>query len=438
MKRSKISLLISLLLFFTLTKAQQLYDDFEGTPQIAYGFINGVFENNTTNTNQSGINSSATCAKYTRYVGVPYDVIVIDPISPMYDLSDYLSGEKKITMMVKTDVSVSVQITLENSLNAKPDNHPTGRHSEYKTTTSGTNEWELLTFNFDQQPDAGVDNTDVDRMVILFDPGNNTNHVFYFDNIMGPEFYDPCETSSLVDSIAEDFDCQRNVSFDFSNGTFTVVENPMNEINNTSNNCGQFIKWTTMPDGAFGGAIDNPFTTDTYISAKIDIYDPNAPQKFLISMQDANNTELSIDSITTIASADWITYSLDFSTISPSESIEKFAFLFNPSTETEDTIYIDNFIFSKEIVSTSIPNEFENIISLYPNPVQKSSQIIIELKSEGAMGTIEIISIDGKLMETITVRTKKTIIDVSNYAKGNYIAKIVLNNNTTITTRITK
>tara|TARA_B100001741_G_C16391637_1_gene522730 strand:+ start:454 stop:603 length:150 start_codon:yes stop_codon:yes gene_type:complete len=48
------------------------------------------------------------------------------------------------------------------------------------------------------------------------------------------------------------------------------------------------------------------------------------------------------------------------------------------------------------------------------------------------------ISIDGKLMETIPVNTKKTIIDVSNYAKGNYIAKIVLNNNTTITTRITK
>ena len=129
---------------------------------------------------------------------------------------------------------------------------------------------------------------------------------------------------------------------------------------------------------------------------------------------------------------------MDFSTISPSESIEKFVFLFNPSTETEDTIYIDNFFFSKEIVSTSIPNEVEHLISLYPNPVQRSNQIIIELKSEGAIGTIEMISIDGKLMETIPVNTKKTIIDVSNYAKGNYIAKIVLNNNTTITTRITK
>ena len=437
MNRSKINLLISLLLFFTYTKAQQLYDDFEGTPQTAYGFINGVFENNVTNPSQSGINTSTTCAKYTRNSSVPYDVILIEPSASMDDLSEYLSGEKKMTLLVKTDVSVTVQITLENSISAVSA-YPSGRHSEYSASTTGSGEWELLTFNFSQQPDAGVSNTDVDRMVLLFDPGNYSNDIYYIDNIMGPEFNNPCANITPVDSIAEDFDCHRNISFDFSNGTFSIIDNPMREGSNTSSKCGQFIKWTTMPDGAFGGRIGNPFTTDTYISAKIDLFDPNAPQKFLISMQDANDTELSIDSITTIASEDWVTYSLDFSTISPSESIEKFVFLFNPSTETEDTIYIDNFFFSKEIVSTSIPNEVEHLISLYPNPVQRSNQIIIELKSEGAIGTIEMISIDGKLMETIPVNNKKTIIDVSNYAKGNYIAKIVLNNNTTITTRITK
>ena len=438
MKRSKISLLISLLLFFTCTRAQQLYDDFEGTPQIAYGFIEGVLENSITNPSQSGINTSETCGKYTRNSSVPYDVILLETSGSMDDLSEYLSGEKKMAIMVKTDVSVTVQITLENSINAQPTNYPTGRHSVYLGSTSGSGEWELLTFNFSEQPDAGVSNTNVDRMVLLFDPGNYSNDVYYIDNIMGPEFNNPCANITPVDSIADDFDCHRNISFNFSNGTFTVIDNPMTTGNNTSFKCGQFIKWTTMPDGAFGGAINNPFTTDTYISAKIDIYDPNAPQKFLISMQDANDSELSLDSITTIASEDWETYSLDFSTISPSESIEKFVFLFNPSTETEDTIYIDNFLFSKEIVSTSMPNEVEHLISLYPNPVQKSNQIIIESKSEGAIGTIEIISIDGKLIETIPVNTQKTIIDVSNYAKGNYIAKIVLNNNTTITTRITK
>ena len=275
-------------------------------------------------------------------------------------------------------------------------------------------------------------------MVILFDPGNNSNHVFYIDDIMGPEFYNPCETSSAVDSIAEDFDCQRNVSFDFSNGNFTVLKNPMTNANNTSNNCGQFIKWTTMPDGAFGGSFGSPFTTDAYLSAKIDLYDPNAPQKFFISMQDASGTQLSIDSVTTVASDDWETYSMNFANISPSQFIEKFAFLLNPSTETEDTIWLDNFTLSKEIASTSTQVELNNFISIYPNPVQESNQIVFELKMENSVKTIDIISIDGKLMETLPVNSNKKIIDMSNYAKGTYIAKITLSDNKTIVSRITK
>tara|TARA_B100000674_G_C37693642_1_gene847165 strand:+ start:41 stop:808 length:768 start_codon:yes stop_codon:yes gene_type:complete len=255
---------------------------------------------------------------------------------------------------------------------------------------------------------------------------------------MGPEFYNPCETSTAIDSIAEDFDCQRNVSFDFSNGNFTVLKNPITNANNTSNNCGQFIKWTTVPDGAFGGSFRNPFTTDSYISAKIDLYDPNAPQKFLVSMQDANSTQLSIDSITTVASDDWETYSMDFANISPSQIVEKFVFLLNPSTENEDTIWLDNFVLSKEIASTYTQEELKKLISIYPNPVQESNQIIFELKKDNSVETIDIISIDGKLMETLPVNSSKTIIDMSNYSKGTYIAKITLSDNKTIVSRITK
>ena len=193
-----------------------------------------------------------------------------------------------------------------------------------------------------------------------------------------------------------------------------------------------------MPDGAFGGSFGSPFTTDAYLSAKIDLYDPNAPQKFFISMQDANGTELSIDSVTTVASDDWETYSVNFANISPSQFIEKFAFLLNPSTETEDTIWLDNFTLSKEIASTSTQEELNKFISIYPNPVQESNQIVFELKMENSVKTIDIISIDGKLMETLPVNSNKKTIDMSNYAKGTYIAKITLNDNKTIVSRITK
>lgn len=431
-----------LFICFIDSKAQQLYDDFEGTPQIDYGFINGVLDKDTINPNQSGINASTTCGKYTRNSSETYDVILIEPkLEPnsfLHDLSDYLSGSKKMNIMVKADVSVTVQITLENSILAQPSNYPSGRHSVYLATTSGSGDWELLTFTYNEQPDAGVSNNNVDRMVLLFDPGNNTGDIYYLDEIRGPEFDNPCDNIGIIDSIAEDFDCNRNVSSYFQNGTFNVTENPNKAGNNNSIKCGQFIKWTTAQDGAFGGSLNTPFTTDKYVSAKIDLYDLNAPQKFLVSMQDINNNELSLDSITTKISEDWKTYSLDFSNISPSESVAKFVFLLNPSTETEDTIYFDNFIFSKAFVSTSIEESLENIISIYPNPVQKSNQIIFELKKEGNFNAIEIISIEGKLMGSYIINKNRAVIDLSTYSKGCYIAKIILNDNTSITTVITK
>ena len=153
-------------------------------------------------------------------------------------------------------------------------------------------------------------------------------------------------------------------------------------------------------------------------------------------MQDGHPGAVSV--IITRTSDNWETYALDFSNISPSKSVEKFVFLLNPSTETEDTIYFDNFIFSKEFVSTSVQEKFEDLISIYPNPVQNNNQVIFELKKDGIVNSIEIISIDGKLMESLIINKNKTSVDLSHYARGSYIAKLILNNNTIITSRIIK
>ncbi len=438
MAKSKIFLLVSFLFCFSPSESQQLYDNFEGPSQVTYDHATGVLLRDITNPKQSGINSSPTCGKYTRNKVEMWDVILLEPNAAMNDLTEYLSGSKKMTLMVKTDVSVTVQITLENSTNALPANYPSGRHSVYLSSTSGSGDWELLSFNFNQQPDAGVPNTDVDRMVILFDPGNKTENIYYIDKIMGPEFLNPCDIAASDNSIGEDFDCQRHLSYKFSNGSLTVVDNPMQEGYNTSNKCGQFIKWTDPTDGAFGGFLENSFTIDEYISARIDLYDPNAPQKLLLSFQDGQNINLATDSITTIASDDWVTYSFDFPNISPSEEIENFAFVFNPQTETEDIIYLDNFSFSIVLSVAKKQKDIENKIILYPNPIQQSNQMVIDLESDGLINTVEIMSVDGKYIETILINSKKAFINTSQYSKGIYLAKITMENNTSQTRRFTK
>ena len=212
----------------------------------------------------------------------------------------------------------------------------------------------------------------------------------------------------------------------------------MQEGNNTSNKCGQFIKWTDPTDGAFGGALENTFTVDEYISARIDLYDPNAPQNLLLSLQDGQNINLAKDSITTIASDDWVTYSFDFPNISPSEEIENFAFVFNPQTETEDTIYLDNFTFSDVLSLDEIQKDSNYKITLYPNPIQQSHQIVIDLESDGLINTVEIMSIDGKSIEKFLINTKRAIVNMRQYSKGIYLAKITMDNNISQTKRIIK
>lgn len=437
MIKSKILLLVCFLFYFSCLQSQQPYDNFEGPSQVTYEHSTGVLLRDITNPKQSGINSSATCGKYTRNKVEMWDVILLEPNAAMNDLSDYLSGAKKMTLMVKTDVAVTVQITLENSISAAS-SYPNGRHSEYLATTSGSGNWELLTFVLNGQPDMNIANTNVDRLVILFDPGNRTGDIYYIDKIMGPEFVNPCNIATSNSSIGEDFDCQRNVSYDFSNGSLTVTDNPMQDGNNTSNKCGQFIKWTDPTDGAFGGALENTFTVDEYISARIDLYDPNAPQNLLLSLQDGQNINLAKDSITTIVSDDWVTYSFDFPNISPSEEIENFAFVFNPQTETEDTIYLDNFTFSDVLSLDETQKDSNYKITLYPNPIQQSNQIVIDLESDGLINTVEIMSIDGKSIEKFLINTKRAIVNMRQYSKGIYLAKITMDNNISQTKRIIK
>ena len=76
-------------------KSQQLYDDYETTSAIEYTYINGIFNNSEINQDTLGLNTSKTCAKYTRNPAVAFDVILMEPPVFMEDLSDYLSGEKK-------------------------------------------------------------------------------------------------------------------------------------------------------------------------------------------------------------------------------------------------------------------------------------------------------------------------------------------------------
>ena len=134
--------------------SQEIWDDFEQKRIGYYNFIHGVMTINTANPSPNSVNSSDFCAKYERNIAETYDVLEIIANGPMFDVSDYISGAKKMKIDVYSPaVGIPIQITLEDSTTATPTNYPTGRHSEYIGVTTVANQWETVELVFNGQPD---------------------------------------------------------------------------------------------------------------------------------------------------------------------------------------------------------------------------------------------------------------------------------------------
>lgn len=425
---------ISLLSFVGFS--QVIWDDFDNVGSVDYTFVNGVLNQEFSNPETAGINTSALCARYGRSTEL-YDVIVIDPSGTLIidDVSDYLSGAKKMSMKIFSPaVGLTVQITLENKTAAQPTNYPTGRHSEYTVVTTTSNAWETIEFSFVQQPDNTVANTNVDRMVILFDPNSTNDQIFIFDDLMGPDLSDPCSSVTPDEAMGDDYECQRNVSYDFSNGNLIVEVNPNVSGINTSTTVGKFTKWTAgVTDGAFGGALDFPFENTTYKTANIMLYDPNAPQDFLVIFQDASNNNLVEKTFTTSSTTDWEEFKMDLSFISPSTTIANYVLLLNPATTTEDVIYYDNFKFTNDNTLDIKEGKF-NQISFYPNPVKNN----LIITSEGRTSSIKLYDLTGKLLIEKYETKFSNVIDMTSFEKGVYLVSVSFENGNNLTKKIIK
>jgi hypothetical protein len=180
-------LLISSILTLGL-KAQQAYCDFEGIKVIHFGDVSGTLDSIFVTPKISENDSSHHCARYLRGNSL-YDNIKIYTNSKMTDVEPFANNSAsapKITMKLYTTAPVGtpIQLQLGTSLN---NFYPTGIHSEYIAVTTVENEWQNLTFSFLQSPTGGLtSSTNLDKVVVLFNPGSTDIHSYYFDDIVGP------------------------------------------------------------------------------------------------------------------------------------------------------------------------------------------------------------------------------------------------------------
>lgn len=396
----KVYLSFSLLLLAAMSlSAQTLWDNFEDTRKGTYGFINGTFIPYQENPAPGGSNTSLIAAEYTRNPAELFDVIVYD--AQMADLSDYLSGAKTMTMDVWSPAAgTTVQITLENDVLAEPANFPTGRHSAYLATTSVAQGWETLTFTFDNQPDASVSNTNVNRMVILFAPNTNTGETYYWDNLNGPELAnDPCEGAVSNPNIFNDFECNQNTNYTFSHSgiNFRRVLNP-----DTNGNASDYAATYTRNAGelidVIVGRFDGNLSLEAGNTITLDVWDAAAPTPILISLQNENNEVILEMTQSTSISSGWETLTFDPSDVVDATDISRFAILFDPNTDSSDQFYWDNFQLNGV---TSITNLSEvSAFQATPNPSQGETTFQYNLEN-AANVNLSVFDMNGKLVSQV-------------------------------------
>ena len=168
-------------------------ENFDDQPKIMMTSSSGVLTGKVSNPSRTGINTSPLSGRYIRNGDTQFDVLFYD-VSDVKSGADFVSNEKKFYMDIFTTAPAGTQILLqlEDKNVAAPANYPSGRHSRYTVSTTKTNEWERVSFQFLDRPSTLVSDFSINQLVILFAPNSSNGSTYHFDNF---EIYSRMTTS---------------------------------------------------------------------------------------------------------------------------------------------------------------------------------------------------------------------------------------------------
>jgi hypothetical protein len=426
-----------------------LYDDFDGNTNVEYNFIDGDFAT-VANPSPDAVNGSANVARFDKAITVGAPIVISHfGIQLMEDITDFVNGTKFMTMDLYYDraFDFQIRIKLQNGGLAFTGSGDDGVHSIYYAEYNGSGvdnqKWKTLVFVKDNgyapAPNTSVANIDEVRIEIDYTfAGADT---YYIDNIFGPANFNQCLSVVPNTEIFEDAECQRNLAYEFWNGGFGSVPNPVTTGINTSPLALKLVKeeetGITPGDGAFGGKFANnfTFTSDDYFGAKIQLHNPggNVPGDTLAVVFRDGATDLSYIKIplTTASLTQWVEYDIDFSFISPSVDIDGFILLFNPHTFTADEVYFDNFMLSNDLSTKSINN---TDLMVSPNP----SSNFVNIESTNLMVGAIVYDLAGKIVMREDNSGLSSKLNIEILSEGTYIVEILFNDGSTQNRKIIK
>jgi len=395
-------LFILLLLTTTIVNAQGLLEDFEDNRFVNYSFVSGVLNEGVVNPNMSGANTSSKCAEYIRNPSEQYDLLQIRPYDTFDNVADYVSGSKVITIDVWSSTpNIVVQIDFQSSSLVEPTNYPIGRHSRYVGVTTTTNSWETISLIYQEQPDATVQDTEIDEFVLLFNPDSYDNISLYFDNINGPEYY--CLTETLYPMTEfDDFECQRSIDYVYMDGSLEVIQNPDINTTNNSINVGKY----TRSDWSIDDVIVFDFKQTLNLQDTESIYVKvwsSVAKEIRLSLQDVNGSSggNAFDvSRNHSGSGNWEVLEFNYAGLIPSNvDITKGVLLFAPNeTGTAYEFYYDEL--RKDIANQASLIETNDELKIKENTIYFST---------GQIKSIVLHDINGKEIDNSKVTSEYTI-----------------------------
>ena len=178
-----------LLLESAVICGQQVYDDFEGNSFVNYDSRRSGILRSVKNPAPDSVNPSKKCAKYIRS-RTQYDNVKFEMPKALAGLEQYASYEQPRVIKMKFYTTAPVGTLIEIQLGKSAGNpYPEGTHSQYLAHTTKSGQWEEIEFKFAETPKGSKTKaTDVNQLTILFNPNSNDKSVYYFDEVMGPEF----------------------------------------------------------------------------------------------------------------------------------------------------------------------------------------------------------------------------------------------------------
>jgi len=365
------------------------------------------------NPDPSGINTSATVAKFTardtNAGAAPYAGLESQHGGNIGTF-DLTSENALVNIMVyKTKISdVGIKFATPSG----------GALPEIKVANTLINQWELITIDFSSYIGLG-ETTGLDQIIVFPDFINRTaDDIIYFDNItFGIPVLNPIDLPITFE------DDQTPTFSDFNGSSTLLIPNPDVSGANTSATVAQ----NTVPaNAAFAGVnfqVDNiDITTDKVFSLSVWSSLPNIP--VLLKLENASGVNTERAAVTTTTNA-WETITFDFTDEGQLTYQSVTIFMNFNMTDTADQVYYWDTLTVGEPLGVS-ENTLANI-TLYPNPA--ASVVVLQASQE--IATIQVLNILGQRISSVTVNNTTSTINVSDLSAGTYIANVLFSNGNT-------